>query len=183
MARHVSLKNISFLPSFVSRRYLASTFHYFVELSFSRGEGKVWGGRFSRGVRREVTIAKDIRPRESIYIYKLNPAATAIEIWNRIVFIYHSSLLRRASRRAVSDLVEDTHIYMYKWMITRIVGGGGGGEEKYVPLFREKKKGGNIRYFDTGGRKRALSIDRILIICNFTGGGYIIIIRAKVRVA
>ena len=27
--------------------------------------------------------------------YKLNPAATAIEIWNHIVSIYHSRLLRR----------------------------------------------------------------------------------------
>lgn len=46
--------------------------------------------------------------------YKLNPAATAIEIWKHIVSIYHSRFLRRVLKpyfatflQSVSDLVED----------------------------------------------------------------------------
>lgn len=49
--------------------------------------------------------------------YKLNPAATAIEIWNHIVSIYHSypsSTRPRTSPnrflRCVRDLVEDIQV-------------------------------------------------------------------------
>ena len=58
--------------------------------------------------------------------YKLNPAATAIEIWNHIVSIYHSRLLRRVLephtlRHLPAECVRLSR--GYKWMIPRIIAG------------------------------------------------------------
>lgn len=70
---------------------------------------------FSRGVRWREEVRDNSQRYSVARKYKLNPAATAIEIWNHIVSIYHSEriLLRRVLEpltlpaRCVRDLVED----------------------------------------------------------------------------
>lgn len=52
-----------------------------------RGAFSSWGA--------STEVRDNSRRYSAVEKYKLNPAATAIEIWNHIVSIYHSRLLRR----------------------------------------------------------------------------------------